>query len=96
MEIETGCRGGFCGHYSSMTVFVNIFRSDINLFETAMTEGNFTPHQEFYTKDFYIENNLLEIYVDEETLQENENTVWLIVDGELPKLYWEKSTNETI
>lgn len=89
MEIETGSRGGFCGRYSSMTVFENIFRSDINLFETAMTEGNLTPHQEFYTKDFYIENNLLEVYVDEATLQENENAVWIIVDGELPKLYWE-------
>lgn len=91
MEIETGSRGGFCGDYSLMTIFENVFRSDINLFETIRTEGTLTPHQKFYTKDFYDENNLLEWYINETTLQENENAVWILTDGELPKLYWESS-----
>ena len=45
--------------------------------------------EKFYSKDFYIDNNILDVYEGKESLQENENAVWIITDGELPKLYWE-------
>ncbi len=51
---------------------------------------------EFYKKNFYLDNDILKEYHDLETLRNDSNAVWIIVDGELPKLYWEKSTNETI
>lgn len=86
----SGSLGGLLG-YSNSCNTINCFRSEINIFAngTVCTEGVLTENEQFYSKEFYIENNLLEIYLDEATLQENKNAVWIIVDGELPKLYWE-------
>ena len=87
--LEGSCGGLIAFTYSCNTV--NCYRSDINLFatETVCKEGILTESEEFYSKEFYINNNLLDLYVGKEALQENENAVWIIVDGELPKLYWE-------
>ena len=85
-----GYLGGLIANVTS-AILENSYRSDINLFTngTVCQDGIPIQNEEFYTKEFYIENNLLDLYVDELTLQENENAVWIIVDGELPKLYWE-------
>ena len=44
---------------------------------------------EFYKKNFYLDNDILKEYHDLETLRNDSNAVWIIVDGDLPKLYWE-------
>lgn len=44
----------------------------------------------FVTADFYLNNNVLESFIDTDTIEDNENAVWCIVDGSLPYLYWEK------
>lgn len=88
----TGYLGGLIANVTS-AILENSYRSDINLFTngTVCQDGILIQNEEFYTKEFYIENNLLDLYVDELTLQENANAVWIIVDGDLPKLYWESS-----
>jgi hypothetical protein len=43
----------------------------------------------FLQADFYSNNDILEFFIDLDTLKYNENAVWIIADGELPKLYWE-------
>ncbi len=44
---------------------------------------------EFYKRSFYLDNNILNEYTNEENLKNDPTAVWIIVDGELPKLYWE-------
>ena len=82
--------GGFIGCRNDCEI-IECYRNDINLFTsgTVCQDGILIQNEEFYIKEFYIENNLLEMYVDELTLQENENAVWIFEDGKLPKLYWE-------
>ena len=69
----------------------NVFRSNVNLFTNGYVNpvGSMVENQVFTTKEFYITNNLLQFYVNDFCLQENENALWIIIHGELPKLYWE-------
>lgn len=83
-------KGGF-SYMSIPSSAMNIFRSDNNLF----ADGNVSPYGElvelsqFYTTQFYKTNNMFDAYVDDENLQYNSDAVWIINEGELPKLYWE-------
>ena len=86
--------GGFIGNSNYCNIEA-CYRNEINLFvgEMVNNEGTLTQNEKFYSKDFYIDNNIFVEYINESTLQENENAVWVLTDGELPKLYWE--TDET-
>lgn len=86
-----GIVGGFAGNAINCN-YENVFRSDINLFESTYVTsiGTLVNHSQFYDKQFYLENNILQEYVDDTHLQSNPNAVWVIEDNELPKLYWEK------
>lgn len=86
----SGYVGGLIAEDSSY-LLDNSYRSDVNLFAegTICKSGTLMESEKFYSKDFYIDNNILDVYEGKESLQENENAVWIITDGELPKLYWE-------
>lgn len=86
----SGYVGGLIAEDSSY-LLNNSYRSDVNLFAegTICKSGTLMESEKFYSKDFYIDNNILDVYEGKQTLQENENAVWIITDGELPKLYWE-------
>ena len=83
--------GGFASGLIVKCVIYNVFRSNVNLFTNGYVNpaGCMVESQVFTTKEFYITNNLLQFYVNDFYLQENENAVWNIIEGELPKLYWE-------
>lgn len=83
--------GGFASGHIVKCVMNNVFRSNVNLFTNGYVNlvGNMVENPVFTTKEFYITNSLLQFYVNDFCLQENENAVWIIIDGELPKLYWE-------
>lgn len=88
----SGYVGGLIAEDSSY-LLDNSYRSDVNLFAegTICKSGTLIENEKFYSKDFYIDNNILDVYEGKQTLQENENAVWIITDGELPKLYWENN-----
>ena len=83
--------GGFASDWVWKCVMNNVFRSNINIFTAGNVNsvGNIVENEMFITRAFYLTNDLLQIYLNDLSLQENENAVWIITDGELPKLYWE-------
>lgn len=84
--------GGFAGYYISAND--TMFRSSENVFVNGITSGVIIEKEKFYQTEFYQENNVLTKYIDNDYLSQNENAVWIIVNGELPKLYWERNISE--
>lgn len=78
--------GGFAGSNLNSNCR-NIYRSDINLFNNTNTifSGTLIEHQSFFSKNFYFDNNLFCEYLNDN----NTTRVWIIQDGQLPKLYWQ-------
>lgn len=96
-DIETTAdnMGGFSSCILSSqisNIFSNIYRSDNNLFSegSVFSYGQLIQLSQFYLIDFYRNNNIFNEYESSEYLGNNSNAVWVLSEGELPKLYWEK------
>ncbi len=64
--------------------------AEILLNKFVLSHGCFTEGEKFVDEDFYSTNNLFQIYINEETLTDNKNAVWVVENGRKPYLYFEE------